>query len=184
MKFLNNRKIAWLVLAVTIAASIAGFGGASLASQRSSAVRVFNDGIDTSFAVRFSMDAYLDNCAEYARTMAEEYRLHVDTGSAFAKGISELAGRVESGDDIADRRKAYQTLCSEIETLYTDFHAAVVAEEDQGIFKNAYANFQGEVNKIKYDAYHSLASEYNAAASGFPASALGALFGLEPLDTF
>jgi len=134
--------------------------------------------------VRFSMDAYLENCAGYAVTMAEEYRLHADANSETAARALELAGMIGDGDDLDSRYNAYRALCKEIEVLYTDFHLSDIAEDQQAVFGNAYANFQGEVSKIKYDEYHSLASEFNNAREGFPAAAVGGLLGLDPLNTF
>lgn len=184
MKLISNRKFAWVALVLCVAVSIFGFGGGSLAAQRKDAIRVFDDGIDTSFAVRFSMDAYLENCAGYAITMAEEFRLHVDSDSETAASVRELSGFIGDGDDFDTRFNAYKALCSEIEALYTDFHAADIAESDRSIFKSAYSNFQGEVSKIKYDEYHAVAEDYNHALEGFPASAVGAALGLRPLNTF
>ena len=57
MKVLSNRKVAWAVLIVCVLTSIFGLGGGSLVAERKDVMRVFNDGIDDSFAVRFSMDA-------------------------------------------------------------------------------------------------------------------------------
>lgn len=184
MKLINNRKFAWAALAVCVAVSVFGFGGGSLAGQRSDAVRIFNEGIDTSFAVRFSMDAYLENCASYARTMAEEYRLHVDKDSDLAANVLETAGMIGDGDDLDNRSSAYKALCSQVESLYTDFFAANIAESDRAIFKNAYSNFQGEVSKIKYDEYHASAAKFNKSAQGFPAGVVSALLGLDPLNDF
>lgn len=183
MKFLSNRKVAWAVLAVCILTSIVGFGGGSLAAQRRDAMRVFDEGIDTSFAVRFSMDAYLDNCAGYARTMAEEHRLYADLNSETANTVLELAEKIGDGD-LDGRAKAYKELCSKVESLYTEFHAADVAEKNRELFKNAYANYQGEVSKIKYDEYHVIAAEFNNAAGRFPANVIGALMGIDSLNPF
>lgn len=184
MKLLNNRKIAWVVLIVCVFGSIFGFGGGSLAGRRREVLRVFNDGIDDSFAVRFSMDAYLENCAGYARTMAEEYRLHVNTEDDTASAVLELASMIGDGDDLDSRSGAYRALCSEIESLYTEFHVAEMSDEDRALFKNAYSNFQGEVSKIKFDDYHSLAGKFNRSLEGFPAGIVGKLLGIDLLDTF
>lgn len=184
MKLLNNRKFAWAVLVLCVLGSVVGFGGGSLAAQRSRAVSVFNEGVDTSFAVRFSMDAYLENCAGYARTMAEEHRLHVDQDDETAAHVLELAKLIGDGDDLDARYDAYQELCAAVEALYTDFHAASIAESDRAIFKNAYSNFQGEVSKLKYDDYHALAEKFNQARSGFPSGAICTLLGIDPLNTF
>lgn len=184
MKLITNRKFAWAVLAVCVAASIIGFGGGSLAAQRRSAVRVFNDGIDTSFAVRFSMDAYLESCAGYARTMAEEYRLHVDKDSSQAADVLSAAAQIGDGEDLDARFGAYKSLCSQIDALYTDFFGAELSEENRTVFKKAYSNFQGEVSKIKYDEYHALAAKYNSTIEGFPASMVSMLLGLDVLNEF
>lgn len=183
MKFLSNRKVAWAVLAVCILTSIVGFGGGSLAARRRDALRVFDEGIDTSFAVRFSMDAYLDNCAGYARTMAEEHRLYADLNSETAKTVLDLSEKIGDGD-LDGRAEAYKELCSEVESLYTEFHAADVAQKNRELFGNAYANFQGEVSKIKYDEYHALAAEFNKTAEGFPANVISALLGVDALNPF
>lgn len=184
MKILNNRRIAWAVLAICVIVSIVGLGGGSLAAQRREVVRVFDAGVDDSFAVRFSMDAYLENCAEYARTMAEEYRLHVDSESAAPANVLELASMIGDGDDLDNRHSAYKALCDEIEGLYTDFHAAKLPEADGALFGDAYANFQGEVSKIEYDEYHVLAEKFNRQREAFPAGAVCALLGVEPLNPF
>ena len=184
MKLLNNRKFAWAVLAVCMLVSVIGFGGGSLAAQRSQAMRVFNEGVDPSFAVRFSMDAYLENGSGYARVMAEEYRLYVDADGETAARVLELAVQIGDGEDLNARCAAYQALCASVETLYTDFHTASVADSDRKLFDNAYANFQGEVSKLKYDDYHALAEKFNQSRNGFPASAICSLLGIEPLNPF
>ena len=184
MKLINNRRFAWIVLAACIAVSIIGFGGGSLAAQRSDAVRIFNEGIDTSFAVRFSMDAYLENCASYAEIMAQEYRLHVDRDSTLAASILEVASIITNDDTINNLSNSYKSLCRQIEDLYIDFHAADVAEADRAIFKNAYSNFQGEVSKIKYDEYHAVAAKFNSAIEGFPANAISRLLNIDALSDF
>ena len=184
MKLIHNRKFAWGCLAVCIAVSIIGFGGGSLAAQRSDAVRIFNVGIDTSFAVPFSMDAYLENCASYAEIMAQEYRLHVDKDSNSAASVLEVAQIIVNDDAIDNLSNSYKILCRQIEDLYIDFYAADVAESDRAIFKNAYSNFQGEVSKIKYDEYHAVAAKFNSAIEGFPANAISRLLGIDALSEF
>lgn len=182
MKLLNNRRFACAVLVVCVLGSVVGLGGNSLAAQRREAVRVFNEGVDTSFAVRFSMDAYLENCADYARTMAEEFRLHVDGNDENAAKALELAAQVAQEEEMTARRAAYESLRGVVETLYTDFQG--VSEADSQAFLRAYSNFQGEVSKLGYDEYHAVAEKFNQAREGFPAGAVASIWGLEPLDSF
>ena len=184
MDFLYNRKVAWAVLVLAVLASIVGLGGGSLAVQRSEAVRVFNDGIDDSFAVRFSMDAYLENCAEYARVMTEEYRRYINGSNEIAAEIQELALMIGDGDNFDDRHSAYKLLCAKVETLYTDFYVSDISEQDAELFAKAYSNFQGEVSKIGYDEYRALVEKFNRKCEGFPAGAIAALLGIEPLNPF
>lgn len=184
MKVLNNRRVAWIVLALSVVISIVGMGGGHLAAQRRDIMRVFNAGIDDSFAVRFSMDAYLENCAEYASVMAEEYKLHVRKDDPSAANLVELASMIGDGDDLENRYSAYKAMCSAVESLYTDFHAASVTEEDQTLFSHAYSNFQGEVSKIEYDEYHALAEKFNRRCETFPANFVCRLLGIEPMSTF
>lgn len=184
MKILKNRRVAWLVLALSVMVSIVGLGGGHLVNQRREVLRVFDVGTDDFLAVRFSMDAYLDNCAEYARTMAEEYRLHVDAEDDVADNVLSLASAVADEEDLDSRYSAYKALCNAVEGLYTDFHAAQVAESDQSLFSNAYTNYQAEVSKLGYDEYHALAEKFNRQCEGFPAGAVSALLGVKPLNPF
>ncbi len=182
MKLLQNRKFAWAVLAVCVLGSVIGLGGYSLASQRSDVMYVFNEGVDTSYAVRFSMDAYLDNCADYALIMAEEYRLQVDSEDETAATVIELANQVAQEEDLSAREDAYESLRTAVEALYTNFAAANVSDDDA--FMDAYTNFQDEVVKLGYDGYHALAEEFNRSCEGFPAGAVCALLGIDELETF
>lgn len=184
MKILNNRKTAWIVLALSVVISIAGMGGGHLVAQRRDVMQVFNSGIDDSFAVRFSMDAYLENCAEYAQTMAEEYRLHIGNHDESANNVIELASMIGDGDDLENRYSAYKALCAAVESLYTDFNAASVADADQTLFSRAYSNYQGEVSKIEYDEYHVLAEKFNHKCEAFPANVICGLFGIDSMSTF
>lgn len=183
MKLIQSRRFAAGVLAVCAVGSVFGFGGAHLASERKNAMKVFEEGSDTSFAVRMSVDAYLENSANYAREMAEEYRLRVGSAWDGRAKIAEEAEKILSGEP-GQRLNDYRALVADVESLYTDFHAAVTDEDASRDFDRAYKNFKSEHNKIQYDEYHSLARDYNSEASGFPAGAVAGLWNLSELDPF
>ena len=183
MNVLYNRRLACAVLAVCVLLSVFGLGGAELARTRKNALRVFDEGIDTSFAVRMSVDAYLENSANYAREMAEEYRLRVGSAWDGQAKIADEAEKILSGEP-GQRLNDYRALVADVESLYTDFHAAVTDEDASRDFDRAYKNFKSEHNKIQYDEYHSLARDYNSEASGFPAGAVAGLWNLSELDPF
>ena len=184
MKFLENRRLAAVVLAVCALGSVVGLGGGSLARARADALRVFEEGSDTRIAVRFSMDAYLENSAGYARTMAEEFRLRVDSESAAAADALALADIVGGNGSIDERQAAYAELTGVVESLYTEFSAANLPEESAAAFRAAYLDYQGEADKLERDDYRAMARAYNRSLDGFPASAVAALLGLDDLNPF
>ena len=116
--------------------------------------------------------------------MAEEHRLHVDADSETAKRVLEAAALIGDDDDLDERHSAYKALCAEVESLYTEFHVSDVKEESSELFNNAYANFQGEVSKLKFDDYHALAEKFNHSLDGFPASVVASMLGVDELNTF
>lgn len=182
MKLLGSRKFACIILAVCVLGSVIGLGGSHLASQRRAALRAFDEGTNPDFAVRFSMDAYLDSSADLARVMAEEFRRYVDADDENAAQALELAGKIGDGQDLSARRESYESLRAIVETLYTDYSA--VSNDSGDAFHRAYDDFQGEADKLKHDDYHVLAERFNAEREGFPAGAVSALWNLAPLDTF
>lgn len=184
MKLWENRRIAAVVLAVCVLGSVVGLGGGSLARARADALRVFEEGSDPSLSVRFSMDAYLEDCAEYARVLAEEFRLHAGGEGESAARALELAGAVASDGDLSARHDAYVELCSAVDALYTDFYAQAPSEEEARAFQVAYLDFQSEVDMLEYDDYHAMARAYNRSLEGFPASVVAKLLGLGALDPF
>lgn len=183
MNVLYNRRLACAALAVCVLLSVFGLGGAELARTRKNALRVFDEGIDTSFAVRMSVDAYLENCAGYARTMAEELKLHTDDESDAAEALA-LADSIGDGANLRARHENFEALNDVVESMYTAYHAAEPDADRQRDFDRAYTNYQSEVAKIGYDEYNPMARKYNVLSGDFPARMIAGLFGLDRLETF
>ena len=184
MQIQYNRRLAIAVLIVCILASIFGLGGMGLARSRNAALRVFDEGVDTSFAVRFSIGAYLENCAGYARTMAEEFRMRVNSESETAKTALDLSEKAGDGDHLDARKEAYAALNSAVEALYSEFHASIADKNAQADFDRAYANYQSETNKIRYDEYNAMARDHNALCTEVPARWIAGIYGIGSLETF
>ena len=66
MRFSENRKVACVVLALSVLVSIFGLGGMGLARERSKVLEVYDRGTDANQTTRHSVDAYLDSAAENA----------------------------------------------------------------------------------------------------------------------
>ena len=182
MRFSENRKIAFAVLAVCVLASIFGLGGMGLARERSKVLKVYDRGADATLATRHSVDAYLDSAAENARLMASEASLHMEA-SAVIDTVAELADKVASEADTNARYDAYDALKTAVDKLYDAMYGAV-SGSDFTNFKKAYDDFWENVNMIKYDDYAKLAAGYNDLIGGFPGGVVASITGQGALNTF
>ena len=179
MRIDENRKLAWGVLVACVLVSLFGLGGMALSRERSSVLKVFNEGTDTTLATRHSMDAYLDNAGAQAAIMASEAELRL--------GESDLSRRVQAdaailGDDsatLAERSRALTELKSDVEQLYSRLYS-----DDFKDFKLAYDDFWGQCDLIKRDGYHQLARDYNGLISGVPGGLVATVTRQTALDTF
>ena len=183
MRLTENRKIAWIALAVCVLVSIFALGGGALSRERGKVLRVFNDGADTTLSVRHSMDAYLDSAGDAAKLMANEAEARMGE-SDLGNGALDNAGLV--GDDAADldaHYAAYTQLKDQVEKLYNGMYGAV-SSEDFRDFKLAYDDFWGYDDMIGRDEYHGLAKAYNGLISGFPGGLVAGLTGNGTLNTF
>ena len=183
MRFDENRKVAWAVLAVCVLLSVFALGGGAIGRERAKVVKVFNNGEYTDTDVRHSMDAYLDNAGEAASIMANEAELHLGASDAIDAALKN-AGLIGKDDAPLDERsRAYAELKGQVEKLYNSLYNAV----DQAGFKNfklAYDDFWGCDDLLGRDGYHKLARSYNDLISGFPGGIVAGITGNGALATF
>ncbi len=181
MRFSENRKVAFVLLAVCVLVSVFGLGGMSLARERGKVMTVYDRGTDPSLSTRHSMDAYLDSSAESAQLMVSEAELHIGA-SQLTESVSELAARVaDSGVDA--RYEAYTELKSAVDKLYNAMYSAVKADDFKN-FKIAYDDFWGYDDLIHHDDYSRLAAGYNGLIGSFPGGLVAGLTGQGTLNTF
>lgn len=182
MRFSENRKVAFAVLAVCVLVSVFGLGGIGLARERGKVLAVYDRGADTTLSTRHSVDAYLDSAAENASLMASEAGLHMEASPAI-ENVAQLAENVAKEADTNARFAAYDALKSAVDKLYDAMYGAV-SGSDFTNFKVAYDNFWENVNMIKYDDYSKLAASYNDLIGGFPGALVAKLTGQGALNTF
>lgn len=183
MRLSENRKLAWIVLAVVAIGSVFGLGGGHLARERGKVMEMFYEGAETG-TTRESMDAYLDRAAECARTMSSEAKLHLGPDDATAAKMDEAMANFGDGDSLDERYAAYTALQGLSDELYNKFYADQVPEADRVNFKVAYDDFWGADKFVQRDAYRALARDYNDSLDGFPADVVSGLWGLDALNTF
>ena len=182
MRFSENRKIAFVVLAACVLVSVIGFGGLGLSRERGKVLTVYDRGADTSMSTRHSVDAYLDSAAENARLMASEAGLHMDASSTI-DSVADLAEKVAGEADTNVRYEAYSQLKTAVDKLYDAAYNSIKGSDFTN-FKVAYDNFWENVNMIKYDDYSKLAASYNDLIGGFPGGAVAGITGQGSLNTF
>ena len=183
MRLDENRKLAWVVLAVCVLLSVFALGGGALGRERGRVLKVFNEGADTTLATRHSMDAYLDAAGESASIMANEAEAKIGESALGNDALSNAALIGEDSADLDARYKAYTDLKGQVEKLYNNMYSAVSSEEFRD-FKLAYDDFWGYDDLLGRDAYHKLAKSYNSLISGFPGGAVATLTGQGSLNTF
>ena len=182
MRFSENRKLAWVVLAACVLVSVFGFGSMGLARERGKVLTVYDRGADPSASTRHSVDAYLDSAAENAALMASEAGLHLEASQAIDT-VAQLGEKVASETDTNARYEAFSSLKTAVDKLYDAMYGKV-SEADFKNFKVAYDNFWESVNMIKYDDYSKQAAKYNDLVSGFPGGLVSKLTGQGALNTF
>ena len=182
MRFSENRKVAFAVLAVCVIVSIFGLGGMGLARERNKVLAVYDRGADPSLSTRHSVDAYLDSAAENAALMASEAGLHMEA-SPLIDNVAQLGQKVATEADTHARHDAFIALKTSVDQLYDAMYKAAKGDDFKN-FKVAYDNFWENVNMIKYDDYGKLAASYNNLISGVPGSLVAGITGQGTLNTF
>ena len=182
MRFSENRKIAFAVLAVCVLVSVFGLGGLGLSRERNKVLTVYDRGADTTMSTRHSMDAYLDSAAESARLMVAEAQLHMDA-SEIIDNVDGLAETVAKSADTNERYEAYSALKTAVDKLYNSMYEAAKGDAFKN-FKVAYDDVWGYDDMIRHDSYSKLAAGYNRLISGFPGSLIAGVTGQSALNTF
>jgi len=180
VKFLENRRVAWLALVACAALSVFGLGGVKMSSERAAVQSVFTNGSDASDSLH-SMRAYLLRAAKAASVMAQEGTVYLGDDNAECARVAELAEALLSEEEGSE---AYEQLSGAVENLYTALEKAKLTDEQFVNAKGAYRDFQDAASLIKHDDYHALAAEYNDRTDGFPASVIRGMYGLDAFGTY
>jgi len=179
VKISENRRIAWVVLAVCVVVSIVVFGGCGLKNECSGAKAAFYSGGGDAY---FSLDSYINRRAEYAGKMsalAQANKLDAGLVQALDAAVSD----VRAAGDINAKLLANRNMADAADKLYALIAAdSSMSDTDKRDAKLLYADLTDAAGKMAGDQYFIEAERYNAVLGGFPASILSRLFGLERLE--
>lgn len=177
MRFSENLIIARVVLAACIVFSLVLGGGGALKDERSAAEARF-------FANSESISAELAEMRSNAVVLSSIAAKYDTANQSF---ISELNGAVsllDESKEISAKHAAGLKLDSAVENLYSNLTGLKLGDMDAQDARYAYKNFSSAQMRIEHDGYNELASAFNKELSGFPASLLGTLRGVRPLELF
>ena len=157
-------------------------GAGSLSSERKALVKIFTNGTESASPTRYSMDAYLDKCAESAQLLAESASVYLDDDALIAP-VKEQAAALNAKEGPDGRYEIYKQLVSSVNSLYTALEKAGRTEETDVLL--SYGDFKGACDRLERDEdYRKLAQEFNEDLGSFPANLIGGILGVKQLDTF
>lgn len=188
MKFTENRKIAWIVLALCVLFSVVVLGGSGMARERGKIMDVFYEGYHKDDASH-CMDAYLDRAFESARLMAYEAKLHLGDNNRSANEILDCLARVPAYEDAQDIYGLYSEwkviAYQNADQLYNEMYAAQLTDAQRKNFKAAYDDFWECERFIQMDPYREMAADFTKEVEGnFPANLVCKVFGVDRLCSF
>ena len=187
MRISENRRIAWIVLAVCVLFSVVVLGGSGMARERDKIVDVFYEGAYENDASH-CMDAYLKRAFENARTMAYEAKLYLGDDNQSANTILECLAQADALDEgdfygLYTNWKviAYQNA----DELYNQMYGAGLSETERASFKRAYDDFCECERFIQKDPYCEMAADFTDEMEGsFLSTVVCRLFGVDRLCSF
>ena len=199
MKFKENRKLAFIILAVVVIFSITAQGSVAMLNRRGDTEVLFMEG---------DMRELMRRCADQAELLGQMGSMYLNDASLDDYASANTANQLRSG--------GYTALPGELETLsaqlvnaanpnesliaLTDLHDAVektytgldmmdIPEAEFRNIKLAYYDFTGAVDIVSRDgedknSYTAKAQKFNKEISGFPASLISGVLGVNDLYTY
>ena len=177
MRFSENLLIARIVLAVCIVLSLIWGGGSALMDQRSSAEAQF-------FANSESISAELSEMRSNAVVLSSIAAKYQTANQSMISDLNAAVALLDGAKEISAKHQASLKLDSAVENLYSNLTGLQLGDMDAQDARYAYKNFSSAQMRIEHDGYNAAASGFNQELSGFPASLLGAIRGVKPLDLF
>lgn len=179
--FLYNRALAFGLVIPFVLLVIVLSGGSALAKERAQTESVFYDGVEgDGLSIRHDLDARLD-AAYNMLTLAQRSNLRDDP---LLEAIRQDHAALTEDVGIAESYALDQALDRDVKQLYARAEEMGLSEEDQRLLEKQYYEFLSREQTIGHDGYNAQAQAFNQTLSAFPASLIGSLYGVEPLEYF
>lgn len=166
----ENRALAGVVLAVVVLAGTLGIGGLKL----SGAVR----GLDEAYAQNIAGDLALRAAA--AQNIVAEGTSALGADAASVQSAQQALDALASADGPAQEYAANASLTASVGMLYEETRG-VTGDDKGSVLQTQWSEFlsRGNIIDNAAAAYNAQARTVRKALSGFPASLIAGLFGLQ-----
>lgn len=198
MNFKENRRLAFIVLAVVIAFSLFVQGPVALLNRRGDTEVLFMEG---------EMHEMMTRCATQGELLGQMAAMYLNTAAlaedsaktAAMLGTEEylslpgqmqtLSAELKAAEDPNASLAALSGLNAAVEKAYTAMDMMQISNEDFRNIKLAYYDFTGAIDIISRDvnnakSYTEQAMSFNKALKAFPASLIGKVLGVDPLSVY
>lgn len=182
MRFMENRLIAFVVLAACIVFSLSFSSGRALSNLRAETEQVFYQGVDGS---GLSIDRDLSVQAECAYNLASTAANYAISDSLIS-AAREASDRLKNAETMSGKYQAASQCTRAVEDLYTAISNIVLTQADQSFALKNYKEFgsRGDTVRRNSQDYNDPAQAFNRERNGFPASILAGLSGISPLELY
>lgn len=179
--FLENRKLALIVLVLLCVFSVFVMGPTKLKNLRNEALQVFRSGTHDGYTLSVYTD--VRGAGENANRLASAAEAALGENDEQILTLKALSEEILSSDDPETMLTAFSALARTADSVYIRLSDANASENAMEQARQASANILSASNTIEKDEYFALAQNFNEKRSGFPASLLAWLSGADALYT-
>ena len=177
MRFTENRPLAYVVLALAVAAALIFGGGGALMDKREAVESRF-------YASSESISAELNEMRDNATALASIARKYPSANQNFLARLDQALETLAAAKDPAELYAASVELNAAENDCYRDLTSLTMSDADQRDATYKDRNFSSALTRISHDDYNELAARFNGELAAFPANLLGALRGVRALKPF
>ena len=178
--FKNSGFACLIMIIMIVSGTLAGSRG-SLMALRGAAESVFTlgargDGIGVQSDLNERMSAAYNMVVIARKYLPEENALIQNTLSAREK--------LNSAVGVKEKSSANKALTIAVKDLYDALSSMALNDADSRYPQSLYTDFRSSADRISHDPYNGKALEFNKILARFPASVLGGLSGVKPIELF
>lgn len=182
MKLFKERGAAYAVLAAAIIFSLLFGAHRSLSALRADVEAVFARGVKGD-GLGIAYD--LSEQAKLTSNLLVVAQRNLDPAAGEIAAAREAAATLERASSPGEKYDAAQTLAAAFVNLYTALGETELSAEDAAYRENMRKSFESHATTMQRDPYNAMAAAFNEKTLGaFPASVLGPLTGVQPLELF